>query len=555
MALPSEKLEQVAIQDGNRNEHLESQGGPPSISYFRFIFDQAPLTPAILTWPYEGSGTVDDPYVVCWIDNDPRNPMLFSNAKKWSLTLMVAFVTLAVALVSSAYSGAIPETAHDFHVSEEVVISGISLYVLGFGTGPILWAPMSELYGRQLILFISIGIMTAFNVGAAAAPSITSLLIFRFFAGAFGASPLTNAGGVIADMFPASQRGIAMTYFAVAPFMGPGTSSPPRQSPPNHSSPPPLTVLGPIIGGFLGQAHGWRWVAGLMAILTGTLWLASALTCPETYPPVLLRKRAAALSRHYSSTSAHYLSKLEISAGPITPRAAFKTAILRPWRLLFREPIVLLLSMYMSFEYGTLYMLFAAFPIVYRDERGWNEGVSGLAFLAIAVGMALAVLYMVLENRRYVRSTPLSGSHPPEERLKVAMVGGIALPLGLFVFAWTNSPSIHYLVSMSASSLFGFGLVLIFVSIKNYLVDAYTIFAASALAATVITRSLFGAAFPLFTGAMYSGLGIHWASSVPAFMALACTPLPFLFYRYGAKIRERCKYAAIAGEHLKDIEG
>lgn len=288
-----------------------------------------------------------------------------------------------------------------------------------------------------------------------------------------------------------------------------------------------------------------------MAILTGTLWLASTLTCPETYAPVLLRKRAAALS-HYKS--AHYLSKLEIS-NPTTPSSAFRTAILRPWHLLFREPIVLLLSMYMSFEYGTLYMLFAAFPIVYRDQRHWSEGVSGLAFLAIAVGMVLAMLYMVLENRRFVASTPPSGSHPPEERLKVAMVGGIALPLGLFIFAWTNSPSIHYLVSMSASAFFGFGLVLIFVSIKNYLVDAYTIFAASALAATVITRSLFGAAFPLFTSAMYSGLGIHWASSIPGFMSLTCTPLPFLFYRYGAKIRERCKYAAIASAHLKEIQG
>lgn len=78
----------------------------------------------------------------------------------------------------------------------------------------------------------------------------------------------------------------------------------------------------------------------------------------------------------------------------------------------------------------------------------------------------------------------------------------------------------------------------------NYLIDAYTIYAASVLAANSVLRSLFGAAFPLFTGKMYSGLGIHWASSVPAFLALACVPFPFLFYKYGASIRRKCAYAS-----------
>lgn len=87
-------------------------------------------------------------------------------------------------------------------------------------------------------------------------------------------------------------------------------------------------------------------------------------------------------------------------------------------------------------------------------------------------------------------------------------------------------------------------MVLIFLSIMNYLIDSYTIFAASVLAGNGIIRSVFGAAFPLFTKQMYDSLGIHWASSVPAFLAVACIPLPFLFYKYGASIRQKCKYAA-----------
>lgn len=108
-----------------------------------------------------------------------------------------------------------------FNIGDEVATLGISLFVLGFAIGPLLWAPMSELYGRQLLFFGTYAMLTAFNAGAAGSKNIQTLLILRFFAGAFGSSPLTNAGGVIADMFPASERGLAMSIFAAAPFLGP----------------------------------------------------------------------------------------------------------------------------------------------------------------------------------------------------------------------------------------------------------------------------------------------------------------------------------------------
>lgn len=177
--------------------------------------------------------------------------------------------------------------------------------------------------------------MTAFNAGAAGAPNIQSLIVLRFFAGAFGSSPLTNAGGVIADMFPAKERGLAMAIFAAAPFLGP--------------------VIGPIVGGFVGETVGWRWVEGVMAIFTGVLWIAGSAFIPETYPPVLQRQRAKKLSK---MTGKVYRSQGDVDQGPTTFRHIFKTSLLRPWVLLFMEPIVLLLSIYMAIVYGTLYMLF-----------------------------------------------------------------------------------------------------------------------------------------------------------------------------------------------------
>ncbi|OJD35687.1 mfs multidrug transporter [Diplodia corticola] len=504
------------------------------IPHFKRVLDQAAVNDDIINAHYEGSGTDEDPYIVAWLDDDPVNPMNYPIAVKWTITGLVAIATLAVAFVSSAYSGGIKEIMIEFGVVQIIATLGISLFVLGFAIGPLIWAPMSELFGRQFLFFGTYALLTAFNAGAAGANSIASLIVLRFLAGSFGSSPLTNAGGVIADMFPAAQRGLATSLFAAAPFLGP--------------------VIGPIVGGFVGQTVGWRWVEGVMAVFTGVLWLVCGLIVPETYSPVLLRKRAAKLSK---ITGKVYLSRADAEQGKVTIGEAFKTALSRPWILLFQEPIVLLLSIYMAIIYGTLYMLFGAFPIVYQQGRGWSSGVGGLAFLGVAVGMIVAVIYSIWDNKRYVKvmqNSP-SGFAPPEARLPPALLGSVAMPIGLFWFAWTNSPSVHWIVSIAAGAPFGFGMVLVFLSIMNYLIDAYLIFAASVLAANAVLRSLFGAAFPLFTTYMYADLGIHWASSIPAFLALACVPFPFLFYKYGPAIRSRCKYAAQAAAFLEKLKG
>ncbi|KAL4890055.1 major facilitator superfamily domain-containing protein [Aspergillus ambiguus] len=296
---------------------------------------------------------------------------------------------------------------------------------------------------------------------------------------------------------------------------------------------------------------GWRWVMGLLAAFAGALWIIAGIIVPETYAPVLLRRRAAKLSK---ITGKVYRSKIDAEQGRRPPREIFTTALSRPWVLLFREPIVLLLSIYMAIIYGTLYMMFAAFPIVYQQQRGWNQGISGLAFLGIAVGMMLAVLYTLWDNKRYIRvQAENDGFAPPEARLPPCMLASIAIPVGLFWFAWTNYASIHFLASIAAGVPFGFGMVLVFLGLMNYLIDAYTIFAASVLAASSVLRSICGAVFPLFTTYMYEDLGIHWASSIPAFLAVACVPFPFLFYKYGPAIRRKCKYSAESDDFMRKL--
>lgn len=141
-----------------------------------------------------------------------------------------------MAFVSSAFSGGVESIIAEFQCSEEVVTLGLSLFVLGFAVGPLLWSSMSEVFGRQILFTGTYLALTAFNAGAAGSQNIQTLIILRFFAGAFGSSPLTNSGGVIADMFASKQRGLAMAIFAAAPFLGP--------------------VIGPIVGGFVGETVG-----------------------------------------------------------------------------------------------------------------------------------------------------------------------------------------------------------------------------------------------------------------------------------------------------------
>jgi len=413
--MPSQATAPSSDSTSTRDIEIESQKSiRKHAPHFSLVLDQTHITPEVLQHRYRGQGTNESPYVVEFIHPfDRRNPMTWPKWKKWFITLVMAFATLAVAFVSSAYSGGIVEITKSFGVSEELATGGISLFVLGFAIGPLLWAPLSELYGRQILFFITYAVLTIFNAAGAGAPTIQSFLVFRFLAGSFGSSPLTNAGGVIADMFPAKERGLAMSVFAAAPFLGP--------------------TIGPIVGGFVGQSVGWRWIEGVMAIFTGILWIVGSLLIPETYAPVLLRRRAEKLSQ---MTGKVYKSKPEIENGTKTPSDLFKTALSRPWILLFREPIVFLLSVYMAIVYGTLYMMFGAFPIVFEEKRGWSQGIGALSFCGVAVGMMFAVAYSLWDNKRYDRiSDESDGNAVPEARLPPGMVGAVFLPIGLFWFA------------------------------------------------------------------------------------------------------------------------
>ncbi|KAH8808662.1 major facilitator superfamily domain-containing protein [Xylogone sp. PMI_703] len=485
----------------------------------------------IIAYDYRGSGTESDPYRVVWLKEDAEDPKQYPGWYRWSVTLLAASMTLAVALASSAYSGAIEHIIIDFGCSEEVSIMGLSLMVLGYAMGPLLWGPLSEIYGRRYPFLISFVIYTMWMAVTCAAKNIGTVIVFRFFAGVFGSSSLVIPGGEIADMFPAEIRGLGIAVFCAAPFLGPS--------------------VGPLIGGFLGDSGGWKWVIGFLAIYAAILTALGAIFIPETYPPVLLRRRAAYLTK---ITGKKYLSTIDAD-NPQSISEIIKTALVRPWVLLIREPIVLIITIYMSCVYGTLYLCFAAFPIIFQQGRHWNAGIGGLAFMGVLVGLMIGIAVACWDNGRYVRllRQTKNGYPPPECRLPPAIIGGAAIVVGLVWLAAADSPSIHWIVPILATVPFAFGIVLVFLCLGNYLVDSYVVFAASVFAGNGVMRSTFGAAFPLFTTYMFNNIGIHWGVAVPAFISAACFPFPILFYIYGPRIRKSCKYAAEAARILEEM--
>ncbi|KAJ2983724.1 hypothetical protein NQ176_g479 [Zarea fungicola] len=478
---------------------------------------------------FRGAGTISDPYVVEFSPLDPENPQNFASSSKWFFMLLLTLSVFAVTLTSSAYSGSANELFAQFHCSKEVFALGIALFVLGFAIGPALWAPLSEIYGRRILFIITHVAMTAFVAGGAGCQSMPALLVLRFLAGMFGASPLTNSGGVIADLFPPAKRGLAMILFCTAPFLGP--------------------VTGPILGGFVSMNAGWRWVQGVCAIFVGLVTILGSVFVPETYGPLILRRKAQSLSK---ASGRVYISVLELKSTNTSAAAIFRKALIRPWVLLFLEPIVFMAATYLAIIYGSTYMFLPALPIVYEQQRGWSEGVGGLAFVGLVVGMIFGLVYAIVDD--IVRYQKLGKSATPESRLPPGAIGAIALPIGLFAFAWTNSPDIHWSASIILSAPFGFGCVLVFLSCLSYLLDSYTVFAASALGASAMLRAFVATAFPLFTTQMFDNLGIHWASSIPGFLTLLCLPFPFVMYKYGKMIRMKCKYSNEAATILAKMQ-
>ncbi|WRT63125.1 uncharacterized protein IL334_000028 [Kwoniella shivajii] len=467
-------------------------------------------------------GGLGNKKLVTWLEKDPENPRNWTKFRRWVITAIASCAVIQVALSSAIVTGDFKDQAEYFGVSTEVISLTVSLTVCGFGTGPLLWSPLSELLGRRLLWAIPTFVYIIFNIPCALAPNIGCLLASRFICGFFGSAPLTLAGGTIADIWGPEERGFAIAIFAAAPYTGP--------------------VIGPLIGGFIGKYAGWRWLYWVNMISAAVVWIAS-LAIPETFAPALLKRRAKQLRQDSGDDS--YVTEQEIFRKPLN-EIVLETLI-RPFEMLVTEPILLLMSLYISLVYGLLYAFFFAFPVVFGEDYGWDDAKTGLTFIPVFFGVGLALFVTPWLEKTY---TAKGENVTPEDRLPGMLIGGPFVPISLFIFGWTAPPYVapgggSWVGPCSAGIPFGFGMVLVYFSANAYLIEAFPDYVASALAAKTVVRSAAGAAMPLFISIMFRKIGNGPAASILGAAAIIMAIIPFAFAKYGAGIRARSKRAAI----------
>ncbi|KAF7190006.1 Polyamine transporter 4 [Pseudocercospora fuligena] len=450
---------------------------------------------------------------------DADNPQNWPRSKKIWHTAIPSIIAFICTLGSSIITPGRDSIMQDLGVSAEVALLPYVLYVAGLAFGPMIAAPCSETFGRRAVYLTGMPLFAVFNLGAGFSNNIAALTITRFFAGVFGSPGLSIGGATLTDMWSAQERATPMSLFVTVPFLGP--------------------AIGPLVGGFVAEKKGWRWTIWTLLFFT-VVGLTPAMFMKETYKAAILKRRAKKRGLTYPTSGR-------------TPRqqALFfvRSTLTRPVHMFCVEPVACLFALYVGINFGMLYGFFAAFPYVFQTIYGFNLGQIGLTFIGLAVGTLVACGLIIIFARLVYRPKAAArkkagqGPPPPESRLHIGMVGSTLLPVSLFWFGWSAQDGVHWMCPIVAEAFFACGNVMVFMAALSYVMDFYgPSVGASAMGANTLLRYGLGCVFPLFIVQMYSGLGIGWASSLFGFVSLALTPIPWVFYLYGPRLRARSKY-------------
>ncbi|KAF2737909.1 MFS general substrate transporter [Polyplosphaeria fusca] len=458
----------------------------------------------------------NDPNIVWWDGpDDPQNPMNWSRNKKWGTVILISAITFLVPLASSMFAPGVPKVMETFNSTSQMLEGFmVSVYVLGFAFGPLIIAPLSEMYGRLPLYHGCNCLFVIFSIAAAVSSNMTMFILFRFFMGTFGGAPLVLGGGTIADLISTEQRGTAMVVWMMGPTLGP--------------------CVGPIIGGFLTQAKGWRWNFYFVAILAGACTILSVSVMSETSAIVILERKTQRLRKETGNEKL----KSKLDSG-LSPYDLFKFSIVRPTKMLFRSTICFSICLYLGITYAYLYVLFTTFTPVFADTYGWHGGILGLSFIGLGTGSLIGQFTFTHFGNNAARKHIRQGTFKPEIRLHMMAIGGFFMPIGLFWYGWATQAKTHWIVPILGTSVIGFGLLMTFMPASTYLVDVFTVHAASAMAASTVLRSLMAALLPLSSQKMYAKLGYGWGNSLLGFIALLLVPIPFCFIKWGERIRAR----------------
>ncbi|KAF2173413.1 hypothetical protein M409DRAFT_35170 [Zasmidium cellare ATCC 36951] len=431
--------------------------------------------------------------------------------KKWTTTLFVAWLAFISPLASSMIAPAVSLIRREFqYEGQDYDTFLVSVFIFGYVFGSLIAAPLSDMFGRKVVLDISTTLFWLWELACALAPNVTSLLIFRLFAGLGASASLSVGGGVISDLFDDNTRGGATALFAIGPVIGP--------------------VIGPIAGGFLAENRGWRWIFWLLFILSGLTLIGLISLNRETNPEILSRRRDVDVRQ--------LTLKQREDDRSVTKKELLRAMVL-PWKMLFTAPIVALLCIYAAFVYGLLYLLLTTITPTFVSVYGFTLGSAGLAYIGLGIGFLIAVAIIGGTTDRHIAKHKArnNGVLVPERRLQLCIYFSFLIPVSFFWYGFTANYDTHWAAPIIGLAPFAIGMIGVFLPIQTYLIDAAPVYAACSTAALASSRNVVGTFLPLAGPRLYDALGLDWGNATLGFIAIVLIPVPALVYRYGAKLR------------------
>ncbi|ETN43755.1 uncharacterized protein HMPREF1541_02914 [Cyphellophora europaea CBS 101466] len=543
------------------------------------------------------SQSFKDPNLVTWDGkDDPRNPLNWPRRKKWMSTVLVSSFTFISPVASTMVAPALPDIADQFDIRSDIEqVLVMSIFLLAYAVGPFVLGPLSEVYGRVVVLQSANMLYLVFNTACGFAQTKEQMMAFRFLSGLGGSAPQAIGGGVLSDCWAKEERGSSLALYSLAPFIGP--------------------AVGPIAGGYITLHTTWRWIFWATSIVDTLIQVFAFLFLNETYHPAILGE----VCKHKQKETGNMRLHTKWQTPDKTFRQLLRRAMLRPFLMLATQPALQAMAIYRAYGYGLMYLIFSTFPMVFQEQYDQDVGTASLHYISLGIGFVFGLqisgplqdkTYKYLKTNGFDPSTPLdtliktlfadfcrhrrhrrqrrhhrndienwpgtSQSHPsaplaitvspyppfpppartytvrsdprnglPEHRLPLTLPSGLFMPLGLLIYGLSAASHTHWIVPDLGAALFCVGLIITFNCAQAYVVDAYTDeindvnYAASATGAAAFVRTMAGFSFPLFAPRLYQTLGVGGGNALLAGVAAAVGLVaPVVLWRWGARLRD-----------------
>jgi DHA1 family multidrug resistance protein-like MFS transporter len=469
--------------------------------------------------------TKDGAILVDWYYNDDTaNPQNWTQGKRLLVNTIICLYTFVVYTTSAIYTSSTEGVMRRFGVSQLVATLGLSLYVLGYGIGPLIFSPLSEIprIGRNPVYIITMFLFVILSIPTAFVGNFAGLMVLRFLQGFFGSPCLASGGASIGDIYSLDKLPYAMMSWVSAAYCGP--------------------ALGPLLSGFAVPVKGWRWSLYESIWASSPILIMMFLFLPETSGPSILLHRASRIRK--LTGDSRFMSQSEIDQRNMKARDVALDALIKPLEITIKDPAIMFVQVYTAIIYGIYYSFFEVFPLVYPVYYGFNLGQIGLVFLCILVSCLLGIaayssyLYFYMDPRIRKHGWPIQ-----ESRLVPALPAAVGPTIGLFLFAWTARASIHWIVPTIGITIYGATVFVVMQCIFIYVPLSYPQYAASLFAANDFFRSAFACGSVIFAHPLYGNLGVAKGTSLLGGLSVLGIIGIWLLYYYGGRLRALSKFA------------